>query len=87
MALPTELFNPRQLTTNPVELITYEVDAGFDRGKPDGAFFPESNEDVSRLVRWAGETGTPLKRSLSSASTRRSTGTLRMCGTASAMDI
>ena len=30
-ALPTQLFDKRQLITNPVELITYEIDAGFDR--------------------------------------------------------
>ncbi|MEZ4610424.1 MAG: FAD-binding oxidoreductase [Caldilineaceae bacterium] len=29
-----------QVLTNPVELITYEIDAGFDRGKPDGVFSP-----------------------------------------------
>ena len=49
----TQLFPKRQLTTNAVELITYEVDAGFDRGKPDGVFYPESTADVSRMMRWA----------------------------------
>ena len=58
--LPTELFDSRQLVTNPVELITYEVDAGFDRGKPDGAVYPHSSEDVSKLVRWSREHGVPL---------------------------
>jgi D-lactate dehydrogenase (cytochrome) len=56
----TTLFKAHQLALNPVELITYEVDAGFDRGKPDGVFYPESVEDVSRLMRWAHETKTPL---------------------------
>lgn len=56
----TKLFNKRQLTTNAVELITYEVDAGFDRGKPDGVFYPESTADVSRLIRWASEQRVPL---------------------------
>ena len=60
MTLPTELFDSQKLTTDPVELIAYEVDAGFDRGKPDGAFFPENNHDVSRLVRWAREQNVPL---------------------------
>ena len=41
-------------------LITFEVDAGFDRGRPDGVFFPDSTADVSRLVRWAAAHGTPL---------------------------
>ncbi|MCB0047285.1 MAG: FAD-binding protein [Caldilineaceae bacterium] len=60
MTLPTELFDRRQLITNPVELIAYEVDAGFDRGKPDAAFFPQSSADVSRLARWAKQAGMPL---------------------------
>ncbi len=55
-----KLFNKRQLATDAVELITYEVDAGFDRGKPDGVFYPESTADVSRLMRWASEQGIPL---------------------------
>ncbi len=58
--LPTDLFDSSQLVTNPVELITYEVDAGFDRGKPDGAIYPHSSEDVSKLVRWSHEHGVPL---------------------------
>ncbi|NJN82087.1 MAG: FAD-binding oxidoreductase [Caldilineaceae bacterium] len=62
MAYPTprELFDRRQLTTDPVELITYEVDAGFDRATPDGVFYPESAQDVSRLVVWARQAGVPL---------------------------
>ncbi|MEM7127991.1 MAG: FAD-linked oxidase C-terminal domain-containing protein [Chloroflexota bacterium] len=45
---------------DPIELITYEIDAGFDRGSADGIFFPESTEDVSQMMAWASETGTPL---------------------------
>ncbi|MEZ4726411.1 MAG: FAD-linked oxidase C-terminal domain-containing protein [Caldilineaceae bacterium] len=56
----TALFPKRQLATDKVELITYEVDAGFDRGKPDGVFYPESTADVSRLLRWASEARVPL---------------------------
>lgn len=56
----TKLFDKRQLATDAVELITYEVDAGFDRGKPDGVFYPESTADVSRLMRWANEQQVPL---------------------------
>ncbi len=59
-ALPTQLFDKRQLITNPVELITYEIDAGFDRGKPDGVFYPNSAADVSRIMRWAHEHKVPL---------------------------
>ncbi|MEZ4716988.1 MAG: FAD-linked oxidase C-terminal domain-containing protein [Caldilineaceae bacterium] len=53
----TQLFDAGQVLTNPVELITYEIDAGFDRGKPDGVFFPNATEDVSRLMRWAWTNG------------------------------
>jgi D-lactate dehydrogenase (cytochrome) len=54
------LFPKHQLTLNPVEMLTYEVDAGFDRGRPDGVFFPESAQDVSKLMQWASSTNTPL---------------------------
>jgi D-lactate dehydrogenase (cytochrome) len=56
----TKLFNKRQLATDKVALITYEVDAGFDRGKPDGVFYPESTADVSRIMRWANQQRVPL---------------------------
>jgi len=56
----TQLFHKRQLATDKVELITYEVDAGFDRGKPDGVFYPESTADVSQIMRWANQQRVPL---------------------------
>ena len=55
-----DLFPKHQLTLNVVELLTYEVDAGFDRGRPEGVFFPESAQDVSKLMQWAVSTNTPL---------------------------
>jgi D-lactate dehydrogenase (cytochrome) len=55
-----DLFPNHQFTLNPVEMLTYEVDAGFDRGRPDGVFFPESPQDVSKLMQWANSTNTPL---------------------------
>ena len=55
-----QLFPKHQLTLNPVEMLTYEVDAGFDRGRPDGVFFPDSAHDVSKLMQWADGTNTPL---------------------------
>jgi D-lactate dehydrogenase (cytochrome) len=48
------------LVTDPIELITYEVDGGLDRGIPQGVAFPERAEDVVELVRWAAERGMPL---------------------------
>lgn len=54
------LFDKRQVAFDPAALITYEVDAGYDRGRPDGVFFPESADDVARLMRWAAQHGVPL---------------------------
>lgn len=56
----TQLFPKTQLVTDPVELITYEVDAGFDRGKPDGVFYAASTAEVSRLLQWANAHRVPL---------------------------
>ena len=59
-ALPTHLFGKHQLLTDPVDLLTFEVDAGFDRGRPDAAFYPESTADVSRLLQWAHHARVPI---------------------------
>jgi len=59
-ALPIQLFASHQLITDPVELITFEVDAGFDRGKPDGVVYVESTADVSRLLQWAHHARVPI---------------------------
>ncbi|MCL4859236.1 MAG: FAD-binding protein [Caldilineaceae bacterium] len=56
----TQLFPPRQVVTDPVALITYEIDAGFDRGRPDGVFFPQSTAEVSQVMCWASEQRIPL---------------------------
>ncbi|MEM7349879.1 MAG: FAD-linked oxidase C-terminal domain-containing protein [Acidobacteriota bacterium] len=60
MSLPTELFDRRQLITDPAERLTYETDAGFDDALPDGVFYPESTSDVRRLVEWAAENEVPI---------------------------
>lgn len=46
--------------TDSASLISYEVDAGLDRGRPEGVVFPRSAGDVARLVRWAVEHNVPL---------------------------
>lgn len=46
--------------TDSASLISYEVDAGLDRGRPEGVVFPRSAGDVARLVRWAAEHNVPL---------------------------
>lgn len=55
-----QLFAKHQLALDPVELLTYEIDAGFDRGCAEGVFFPESSQDVSRIMQWAMTQNVPL---------------------------
>jgi glycolate oxidase subunit GlcD len=55
-----EIFDTRQLITNPIELITYESDATWERGTPDAVVFPQSAEQVSQLARWAAQYHVPL---------------------------
>jgi D-lactate dehydrogenase (cytochrome) len=49
-----------KLVTNPIELLTYEMDAANDRGLPDAVVFPGSEGDVTRTIRWAKERHLPL---------------------------
>ena len=58
--LPANSFARHQFVTDPAELITFEIDAGFDRGQPDAVFYPESADDVSRGVQWASANGLPI---------------------------
>ena len=51
----SEVLPASQVVTDPVELITYEVDAGLDRGAPEGVVFPQAEQDVVRVARWATE--------------------------------
>jgi glycolate oxidase subunit GlcD len=54
------LLQKGQLFTDPASLLTYEVDAGVDRGTPDGVVLPHSAQDVARIVGWAAEHHVPL---------------------------
>src|SRR5579863_4449681 len=54
------LLGKGQVFLDTATLITYELDAGADRGMPEGLVFPQSVEDVVQLVRWAGEQSVPL---------------------------
>ncbi len=58
--LPLEHFDRRQLIADPVERLTYESDASFDRALPDAVFYPESTGDVKRIAEWAERHGVPL---------------------------
>ena len=50
----------RAYTDDPAALITYEVDAGFDRATPDAVFFPDSTGQVGKIVNWANQNGLAL---------------------------
>ena len=60
LTLSANSFAPHQLVTDPAELVTFEIDAGFDRGRPDAVFYPESAADVSKVVQWARAGGLPI---------------------------
>ena len=49
-----------QVFTDRASLLTYEVDAGLDRGLPDGVVFPRTVNDIVRLMRWSIEHHVPL---------------------------
>ena len=49
-----------QVFTDRATLIAYEVDAGMDKGMPEGVVFPRSTEEVMLIARWASEHGVPL---------------------------
>jgi D-lactate dehydrogenase (cytochrome) len=55
-----DIFNASQIITDPVELITYESDATWERGTPDAVVFPQSVEQVRQLARWAAQYHVPL---------------------------
>ncbi len=46
--------------TDRTALVTYEVDAGLDKGLPDGIVFPRDAHDVVSIVRWAMTYRKPL---------------------------
>lgn len=55
-----DLFAADQLILDPVELITYEIDAGVDRGQPGAVLFPADTQDVVRAVAWCRDHAVPL---------------------------
>ena len=57
------LLSKGQVFSDPATLVTYEIDAGMDRGNPEGLVFPQSAGDVTQIVRWAAEQQVPLVRS------------------------
>jgi D-lactate dehydrogenase (cytochrome) len=55
-----QLLGPGRLVTRAADLITYEIDAGLDRGRPDAVAIPRTPEEVELIARWAAEQGVPL---------------------------
>ena len=51
---------PGQVLDDPVELVTYQVDGGLDRGDPVGVVFPYSTDDVQKVILWARDHGVPV---------------------------
>ncbi len=49
-----------QVFTDRATLIAYEVDAGMDRGLPEGVVFPHNAGEVERIACWAAEHRVPL---------------------------
>jgi D-lactate dehydrogenase (cytochrome) len=48
------------LITDPMELLTYEVDGSLGLGSPQGVALPRSTDEVIQLVRWADQHGVPI---------------------------
>ncbi len=54
------LVDPARVILDPVELLTYDIDAGIDRGRPDAVVLVESADEAARVVRWAAGRGIPI---------------------------
>lgn len=55
-----QIIDRRQLLIDPAEMLVYEMDAAFERGKPDAVMFPKSVEEISRVMKWASEHNVPI---------------------------
>src|SRR5437868_13414 len=55
-----DLLGPRGFLDRPEDLSLYEYDGGVDKHAPDLVAFPRTTEDVSTLVKIAGEFGVPF---------------------------
>jgi D-lactate dehydrogenase (cytochrome) len=54
------ILDQQQVITNPIELITYEMDSSLERGTPDAVVFPRSTGEVSRVMQWASANHVPI---------------------------
>jgi len=55
-----QIVDKNRLVTDPAEMVVYEMDATWERGKPDAVVFPQSAEEISRIVRWATAHNIPI---------------------------
>ncbi len=55
-----DLLPKGQVFTDQATLLTYEIDAGLDKGSPEGVVFPRTAEEVARVVQWAATHNVPL---------------------------
>ncbi len=60
LPIPRSVIDSTQVLSDPGELIPYETDSSLDRATPDLVVFPRTTQEVSRVVRWAGENGLPI---------------------------
>lgn len=51
---------PGQVVDDPAELLTYQTDAGVDRGLPSGVVFPYTTGDVQTVMHWSVRRNIPL---------------------------
>ncbi len=54
------LLPPGQVFTDPTALVSYESDAGLDKGRPEAVVLPRTADEVAQIVRWAAEQRVPL---------------------------
>ncbi|GCE10454.1 FAD-binding oxidoreductase [Tengunoibacter tsumagoiensis] len=55
-----KIINAEQIAVDRASLIAYEVDAGLDKGLPNGIVFPRTPEEVVRILQWSHEYQIPL---------------------------
>lgn len=55
-----DVLPPGRVLTDRATLISYEVDAGLDKGIPVGVVFPRTEDEVMDVMRWASAYGMPL---------------------------
>jgi FAD/FMN-containing dehydrogenase len=46
--------------TNPVELISYEIDGALKSGTPEVVVLPRSVQDINHILRWANKHDMPV---------------------------